>query len=82
MHMPPQADPISKAVADNVLGKLATKKSLVRCYDCKLDFTSQIVLDAHLQGARHAKQVSREINIPKCSHSDTFKFKICTLYLV
>ncbi|XP_058806556.1 zinc finger protein 346-like isoform X2 [Phymastichus coffea] len=52
-----QIDPVSKAVVDNIMGKIPTKKPQVRCHDCGLDFTSQIVLDAHLQGSRHAKQL-------------------------
>jgi len=51
-------DPVTKAVVDNIMGNLPTKKPLVRCEDCDLSFTSQAVLDTHLQGARHAKQVS------------------------
>ena len=50
-------DPVTKAVVDNIMGNLPTKRPQVRCNDCDLDFTSQVVLDAHLQGARHAKQV-------------------------
>lgn len=50
-------DPVTKAVVDNIMGNLPTKKPLVRCHDCDLCFTSETVLDAHLQGARHAKQV-------------------------
>lgn len=50
-------DPVTKAVVDNIMGNLPTKKPLVRCDDCDLSFTSQTVLDTHLQGARHAKQV-------------------------
>ncbi|XP_046468755.1 zinc finger protein 346 isoform X1 [Neodiprion pinetum] len=53
----PISDPVTKAVVDNIMGNLPTKKPLVRCEDCDLSFTSQTVLDAHLQGARHAKQV-------------------------
>lgn len=56
-------DPVTKAVVDNIMGNLPTKKPLVRCEDCDLSFTSQAVLDTHLQGARHAKQVS---NNNKC----------------
>lgn len=52
-------DPVTKAVVDNIMGNLPTKKPLVRCEDCDLSFTSQTVLDTHLQGARHAKQVSK-----------------------
>lgn len=50
-------DPVTKAVVDNIMGNLPTKKPLVRCDDCDLSFTSQTVLDTHLQGARHAKQI-------------------------
>lgn len=50
-------DPVTMAVVDNIMGNLPTKKPLVRCEDCDLSFTSQTVLDTHLQGARHAKQV-------------------------
>lgn len=53
-------DPVTKAVVDNIMGNLPTKKPLVRCDDCDLSFTSQTVLDTHLQGARHAKQVRHE----------------------
>lgn len=52
-------DPVTKAVVDNIMGNLPTKKPLVRCDDCDLSFTSQTVLDTHLQGARHAKQVCK-----------------------
>nr|XP_033323141.1 zinc finger protein 346-like isoform X3 [Megalopta genalis] len=50
-------DPVTKAVVDNIMGNLPTKKPFVRCDDCDLSFTSQTVLDTHLQGARHAKQI-------------------------
>lgn len=53
-------DPVTMAVVDNIMGNLPTKKPLVRCEDCDLSFTSQTVLDTHLQGARHAKQVSNK----------------------
>lgn len=55
-------DPVTKAVVDNIMGNLPTKKPFYRCDDCDLSFTSNAVLDAHLQGARHAKQIrSRNI---------------------
>lgn len=69
-------DPVTKAVVDNIMGNLPTKKPLVRCDDCDLSFTSQTVLDTHLQGARHAKQVCtsettnkivRQLNVKKKS---------------
>ncbi|KAI4481832.1 hypothetical protein M0804_009353 [Polistes exclamans] len=50
-------DPVTKAVVDNIMGNLPTKKPHVRCNDCDLSFTSQTVLDTHLQGSRHAKQI-------------------------
>lgn len=50
-------DPVTKAVVDNIMGNLPTKKPFYRCDDCDLSFTSNAVLDAHLQGARHAKQI-------------------------
>ncbi|XP_063984322.1 zinc finger protein 385B-like [Diachasmimorpha longicaudata] len=58
---PPLNDPVTKAVVDNIMGNLPTKKPLVRCNDCDLCFTSQTVLDAHLQGARHAKQIRSKV---------------------
>lgn len=33
------------------------------CELCKLSATSQIVLDAHLKGSRHAKEVSKNYSI-------------------
>ena len=53
----PLNDPVTKAVVDNIMGNLPTKKPFYRCDDCDLSFTSHAVLEAHLQGARHAKQV-------------------------
>lgn len=58
-------DPVTKAVVDNIMGNLPTKKPFVRCNDCDLSFTSQTVLDTHLQGARHAKQVCKNKNVWK-----------------
>ncbi|KAK0171918.1 hypothetical protein PV328_005306 [Microctonus aethiopoides] len=54
-------DPISKAVMENIMGTLPTKKPLVKCNDCELCFTSQTVLEAHLQGSRHAKQIRSKV---------------------
>lgn len=59
----PPNDPVAKALVDNIMGTLPTKKPLVRCNDCELSFTSQTVLEAHLQGARHAKQVLNQLKI-------------------
>lgn len=68
-------DPVTKAVMDNIMGNLPTKKPLVRCNDCDLSFTSQTVLDTHLQGARHAKQVCirKLIHISK-EHRDIYAY--------
>ena len=56
-------DPVTKAVVDNIMGNLPTKKPPVRCNDCDLCFTSQTVLECHLQGTRHAKQVNLILHI-------------------
>ncbi|XP_011506110.1 PREDICTED: zinc finger protein 346-like isoform X2 [Ceratosolen solmsi marchali] len=84
-------DPVVKAVVDNIIGNLATKRSQVRCSDCDLDFTSQIVLDAHLQGARHAKQMRsknilatlEETNVAFSKDQETngLKCNVCNVYL-
>nr|CAD7568756.1 unnamed protein product [Timema californicum] len=51
-------DPVTKAVLDNIMGKLPTKKIPVicRCDVCNLEFSGQVVLDTHLAGAKHAKK--------------------------
>jgi Zinc-finger of C2H2 type len=53
------SDPVTKAVMDNIMGKLPTKKPVVvaTCDICKLECSGQIVLDMHLAGAKHAKKV-------------------------
>ncbi|XP_059473282.1 zinc finger protein 385B-like [Neocloeon triangulifer] len=53
------SDPVTKAVMDNIFGKLPTKKNqlLYRCDTCNMDFSGQSVLDMHLTGAKHAKKV-------------------------
>nr|CAD7392407.1 unnamed protein product [Timema cristinae] len=52
-------DPVTKAVLDNIMGKLPTKKIPVicRCDVCNLEFSGQVVLDTHLAGAKHAKKL-------------------------
>lgn len=52
-------DPIAKAVMENVLGRLPTKKPkiTVRCEVCVLEFSSQTVLDSHLAGSKHQRKV-------------------------
>ncbi|KAK4320780.1 hypothetical protein Pmani_008375 [Petrolisthes manimaculis] len=52
-------DPITKAVMENVLGRLPTKKPrvTVRCDVCNLEFSSQTVLDSHLAGSKHQRKV-------------------------
>nr|CAD7195807.1 unnamed protein product [Timema douglasi] len=54
-------DPVTKAVLDNIMGKLPTKKIPVicRCDVCNLEFSGQVVLDTHLAGAKHAKKWKR-----------------------
>ncbi|XP_024890507.1 zinc finger protein 346-like isoform X1 [Temnothorax curvispinosus] len=84
-------DPITKAVVDNIMGNLPTKKPLVRCEDCDLSFTSQAVLDTHLQGARHAKQVrsknimatleETKISFSKDEETNGLKCNVCNVCL-
>lgn len=52
-------DPVAKAVMDNLLGRLPTKKPKisVHCSVCNLEFSSQTVLDSHLAGTKHQKKV-------------------------
>ncbi|RLU18217.1 hypothetical protein DMN91_008573 [Ooceraea biroi] len=84
-------DPVTKAVVDNIMGNLPTKKPLVRCEDCDLSFTSQTVLDTHLQGARHAKQVrsknimatleETKISFTKDEETNGLKCNVCNVCL-
>ncbi|XP_003424088.1 zinc finger protein 346 [Nasonia vitripennis] len=84
-------DPVTRAVVDNIMGNLPTKRPQVRCHDCDLDFTSQVVLDAHLQGARHAKQIRsktilatlEETNVAFSKDQETngLKCNPCNVYL-
>ncbi|XP_011695190.1 PREDICTED: zinc finger protein 346-like [Wasmannia auropunctata] len=84
-------DPVTKAVVDNIMGNLPTKKPLVRCEDCDLSFTSQAVLDTHLQGARHAKQVrsknimatleETKISFTKDEETNGLKCNVCNVCL-
>ncbi|XP_076675352.1 zinc finger protein 346 isoform X1 [Andrena cerasifolii] len=84
-------DPVTKAVVDNIMGNLPTKKPLVRCDDCDLSFTSQTVLDTHLQGARHAKQIRsknimaslEETKVPFTKDEETngLKCNVCNVCL-
>ncbi|XP_042219702.1 zinc finger protein 385D-like isoform X2 [Homarus americanus] len=52
-------DPVTKAVMENVLGRLPTKKPrvTVRCDVCNLEFSSQTVLDSHMAGSKHQRKV-------------------------
>lgn len=52
-------DPVSKAVVDNILGNVSTKKPKVniRCETCNLDFTSQVTYDTHIVGQKHQKKL-------------------------
>ncbi|EFN85306.1 zinc finger protein 385A isoform X2 [Harpegnathos saltator] len=84
-------DPVTKAVVDNIMGNLPTKKPLVRCEDCDLSFTSQTVLDTHLQGARHAKQLrsknimasleETKIGFTKDEETNGLKCNVCNVCL-
>ncbi|XP_012229467.1 zinc finger protein 346-like [Linepithema humile] len=84
-------DPVTMAVVDNIMGNLPTKKPLVRCEDCDLSFTSQTVLDTHLQGARHAKQVrsknimatleETKISFTKDEETNGLKCNVCNVCL-
>ncbi|KAJ9601343.1 hypothetical protein L9F63_000481, partial [Diploptera punctata] len=69
------SDPVTKAVMDNIMGKLPTKKQAVtcKCEVCGLEFSGQIVLETHLAGAKHAKKVkSQEILKQLQSSGQTF----------
>ncbi|XP_069705699.1 zinc finger protein 385D-like isoform X2 [Periplaneta americana] len=69
------SDPVTKAVMDNIMGKLPTKKQAVtcKCDICGLEFSGQIVLETHLAGAKHAKKVkSQEILKQLQSSGQTF----------
>ncbi|XP_012142387.1 uncharacterized protein LOC100874666 isoform X3 [Megachile rotundata] len=84
-------DPVTKAVMDNIMGNLPTKKPLVRCDDCDLSFTSQTVLDTHLQGARHAKQMrsknimasleETKVSFTKDEETNGLKCNVCNVCL-
>lgn len=52
-------DPITKAMVNNLMGNVSNKKTRVtlHCDLCKLEFSSQIPLDMHLKGAKHAKKL-------------------------
>ncbi|XP_014207015.1 zinc finger protein 346-like [Copidosoma floridanum] len=91
MVHPSTNNSLTTAGTNNVKEINNLKKSLVRCQDCNLDFTSQVVLDAHLQGARHAKQMKskniletlRETNVPFSKEEDAngLKCNVCSVYL-
>ncbi|XP_068085878.1 zinc finger protein 385B [Anabrus simplex] len=69
------SDPVTKAVMDNIMGKLPTKKQAVtsKCDVCNLEFSGQVVLETHLAGAKHAKKVkSQEILKQLQSSGQTF----------
>ncbi|XP_015186487.1 PREDICTED: zinc finger protein 385B-like [Polistes dominula] len=84
-------DPVTKAVVDNIMGNLPTKKPHVRCNDCDLSFTSQTVLDTHLQGSRHAKQIrsknimasleETKVAFTKDSDTNGLKCNVCNVCL-
>ncbi|XP_066594846.1 zinc finger protein 346-like [Prorops nasuta] len=84
-------DPVTKAVVDNIMGNLPTRKPPVSCDDCELLFTSQAVLDTHLQGARHAKTMrsknimasleETEVPFSKDQETNGLKCNICNVSL-
>ncbi|XP_043274926.1 zinc finger protein 346-like [Venturia canescens] len=84
-------DPVTKAVVDNIMGNLPTKKPPVRCVDCDLCFTSQTVLECHLQGSRHAKQIrsktimasleETKVAFSKDQEANSLKCNVCNVCL-
>ncbi|XP_046990099.1 zinc finger protein 346-like isoform X1 [Schistocerca americana] len=70
----PATDPVTKAVMDNIMGKLPTKKQAgLKCEICGLEFSGMVVLETHLAGAKHAKKVkSQEILKQLQSSGQTF----------
>ncbi|XP_071525023.1 uncharacterized protein [Panulirus ornatus] len=55
-------DPVSKAVMDNVIGRMPNKKPrlTVHCDVCKLEFSSQTVLDSHVAGSKHQRKLKSQ----------------------
>lgn len=55
-------DPVTKAVMENVMGRLPTKKPriTVRCEACNLEFSSQTVLNSHMSGSKHQRKVKSQ----------------------
>ncbi|XP_068228959.1 zinc finger protein 385D-like isoform X1 [Palaemon carinicauda] len=55
-------DPVTKAVMENVMGRLPTKKPrvTVRCEVCNLEFSSQTVLSSHTAGSKHQRKVKSQ----------------------
>ncbi|KAK7082402.1 hypothetical protein SK128_001910 [Halocaridina rubra] len=55
-------DPVTKAVMENVMGRLPTKKPriTVRCEVCSLEFSSQTVLNSHTAGSKHQRKVKSQ----------------------
>lgn len=63
-NSPTYGDPITDAVVGNIMAQIPVKKPKVSlcCNVCNLEFSSQIPLDMHLKGSKHAKRVkSQEI---------------------
>jgi len=51
-------NPVAKAVMDNFLGILPTKRrKIVRCDVCGLNFNSDSQAEAHFKGAKHKRKV-------------------------
>ncbi|KAL7647618.1 UNVERIFIED_CONTAM: hypothetical protein RMT77_001218 [Armadillidium vulgare] len=64
-------DPVTKAVYDNILGKLPTqKKDQFSCSLCKLNFSSKTILNAHLSGSKHEKKLKAQEILKSLARTD------------
>ncbi|XP_075224265.1 zinc finger protein 385B-like isoform X2 [Lycorma delicatula] len=52
-------DPVTKAVVDNIVGNLPSKKPQVKlsCEICNIQVLGQNIMEEHLAGAKHARKV-------------------------
>ncbi|XP_057558230.1 zinc finger protein 385A isoform X2 [Hippopotamus amphibius kiboko] len=57
--LPPQMDPVQKAVLSHTFGGplLKTKRPIISCNVCQIRFNSQSQAEAHYKGNRHARRV-------------------------
>ncbi|KAL7307675.1 hypothetical protein TKK_0000357 [Trichogramma kaykai] len=84
-------EPVTEACIDNIIGQMPVTKPHIYCKDCNLQFTSYAVLDAHIQGARHAKQVKSKtlletmqqakVNFSKDVETNYFACNVCKVNL-